>query len=67
MNEKIEAISIGNKVKVVKVSYPNLPRHAQFIGRVGTVEQILKTKNEIKVIFPNGDVRYCHPDHIQVA
>ena len=55
----------GTQVKVIEVAYPDLPRHARFIGMIGVVFHQLKSCGIVRVRFPNGEKRDCHPLNIE--
>lgn len=58
-------MDVGDKVKVIRVSWPELEEHGRFIGRTGVIERIYKTKKTIKVRFSNGETRHCFPWNLE--
>jgi hypothetical protein len=61
-----EALSfqIGSQVRIVGVAFPDVPHHARFIGKVGTVMKVLKTKREVLVLTDIGR-RYAFPENLE--
>lgn len=65
------SIQVGDRVEVVQVAHPELPSHAKYLGKTGTVEKVLKGKPEIKVKFDARHdslrIRYCNPAFVKVV
>ena len=59
-------IAVGDRVRIERVAFPDSPSHARFIGNVGTVTKMFKTRPTVKVEMDTGKVRYCYPWNLSV-
>lgn len=59
-------MSIGTRVKVTAVRFPQHAHHACFIGKTGTVKRVYKTKPYILVTMDSGKDRECCSEFLEV-
>lgn len=52
-------------VKITQVSFPELEHHAKYIGQIGVVERVVKSRGVVVVKTPIGK-RDCFPEYLEI-
>jgi len=68
MDKKIPPeFSVGARVRVIAVTFPELPSHRRCLGKIGVVQKYETNVGAVTVLFDDGSVQVCFPENLELA
>jgi len=66
MNKQIPLqFAVGARVRIVRVTFPDWPSHAESVGKIGSV-QMHVTSVGVVVLIDDGSTRVCFPENLEL-
>jgi ribosomal protein L21E len=67
MSEQITSqFAVGARVRIMRVTFPDSPSHAEFVGKTGSVQRHVPSARAVVVSIDDGSTRVCLPENLEV-
>ncbi len=66
MNNDLDKFYKGRPVRISAVAFPNIPHHAEDIGKRGTVLKTVKCHHQVVVLKEDGKKRWCDVNNVEI-
>jgi ribosomal protein L21E len=57
---------VGARVRIVRVTFPDSPSHAEFVGKTGSVQTHVTSADAVVVSIDDGSTRVCFPENLEL-
>jgi ribosomal protein L21E len=58
--------AVGARVRIVRVTFPDSPSHAAFVGKTGSVQAHVTSGGAVVVSIDDGSTRVCSPENLEL-
>ena len=58
--------AVGARVRIVRVTFPDSPSHAEFVGKTGSVQTYVTSVDAVVVLTDDGSTRVCSPENLEL-
>jgi hypothetical protein len=58
--------AVGARVRIVRVTFPDSPSHAEFVGKTGSVQTHVTSAGVVLVLIDDGSTRVCFPENLEL-
>jgi ribosomal protein L21E len=67
MSEQIPLqFAVGARVRILRVTFPDSPSHAAFVGKTGSVQTHVTSADAVVVSIDDGSTRVCSPENLEL-